>query len=290
MNDNTPENNTVPPPEPDDLFSADTEFAPPPPPPAAMMQKKEAVAVPPPVIAAEAPKPLSASTPVPASAPAPKPAVNRNTVPAAGGNFHRNGLVLKADQFAHDAKYGDMLRAAREHLKLTVEDVAQHTRLRAYYIYAMEDSLADRLPPAVYVRSYIQTLSVYYALDEKSKALIRERFDKQHEESASDIPTALLETLEKDVKVNEAEDRRVQKVFRIAICSITVLILLVIWAIFAIVKMSGTPSTPAADPGALEPPSAQPVFTQEEFDSLTTPQMPDTTILEMNSKPRAVRN
>lgn len=72
-----------------------------------------------------------------------------------------NGGPLKGDDFPNA---GAWLRAAREAKGLTVEDVADATRVRADYIQAIEAMDPRRLPEGPYTIGFVRTLATYLGL------------------------------------------------------------------------------------------------------------------------------
>ncbi|MGN0940123.1 MAG: helix-turn-helix domain-containing protein [Selenomonadaceae bacterium] len=73
---------------------------------------------------------------------------------------------------------GSTLRAAREKLGLTVEDIANETSIRAAYIEAIEKSDNDSLPSEVYVKGFIRNYAEMLHLD--GDALAREYHEEIH--------------------------------------------------------------------------------------------------------------
>ena len=283
-NDNIPPAETSP--NEADLFGQDETFNVPPPPPAALMPEKEKTNLPPPIAASQPKVQMFADgeqkrfaaraeeTEAPAAAPKQAPAK----------------IHLNPKDFSHDVKYGDLLRYAREKSGYSVEEIAEKTKLRTYYLYAMEDGQTDRLPPPTYVSSYIRSLCVFYRLDDASVDFLRQRFNAESEAGDSSIPPALIENMGKDAKVSEAEEQRIKKMFSLFAVVLFLIILLIAWAVYAIVcpTPSGVAGTPS-DAGALSEPGARPEMTMEEFDSLTAPQVPDVSTLEMNKRPTVNR-
>lgn len=275
-----------------DLFRQDESFNIPPPPPSALMPDKEkaAPAVPPPVI-------------TPAAAPE-QPKVRmfmdgeQKRFAADAGEVEETvsapqmipaKVHLTPADFPPDVKYGDLLRYARKKSGYTVEQIADKTKLRTYYLYAMEDGQTDRLPPPTYVSSYIRSLCVFYRLDDASVNFLRQCFNRESETGDSSIPPALIETMGKDVQVSEAEEQRIKKMFSLFAVVLILIILLIAWAVYAIVSPGSSTPAVTGDAGALSAPGARPEMTLEEFDSLTAPQVPDISTLEMNKRPTVNR-
>lgn len=208
----------------------------------------------------------------------------RHASPVRRGTIH-----LSSGDFPRDAGFGDLLVLARKKAGLTEEQVRQITKLSAPYFTALEHSDLEKLPPPVYVTAYIRTLCDVYGLDEESAALIRERLHTVPE--TGDVPSALIQNLEKEGTVNEQEDKRIRKIFWVSVGLLAFLAVLIIWIIAAALLSRSepveTPPPPAAEPAIMKEPSGKPDFTREEFDALTTPQVPEASTLQMSRK-RAV--
>ncbi|MDP1713277.1 MAG: DUF4115 domain-containing protein [Anaerolineales bacterium] len=63
------------------------------------------------------------------------------------------------------AEIGVQLRARRELISLTVEEVERHTRLRAVFVKALEAGLFDKLPSPVQTRGMLANYSTFLGLD-----------------------------------------------------------------------------------------------------------------------------
>ncbi|MGD9934815.1 MAG: helix-turn-helix domain-containing protein, partial [Dehalococcoidia bacterium] len=63
------------------------------------------------------------------------------------------------------ASVGSTLRLAREQRGLTIEQVAQDTRISQRFLEAIERDEFDALPAPVYVRGFIRSYSSYLRLD-----------------------------------------------------------------------------------------------------------------------------
>lgn len=63
------------------------------------------------------------------------------------------------------AELGQQLREAREARGLSVDDVAQGTRIRAAYIRALEEERFADLPAPVYVRGFLRNYATFLGLD-----------------------------------------------------------------------------------------------------------------------------
>lgn len=201
--------------------------------------------------------------------------------PARRGTVH-----LSPGDFPPEAGFGELLAQARRKTGLSAEQVRQITKLSPGYLSALERSDLKNLPPPVYITAYIRTLCDVYGLDEESSALIRERLHAAPK--AGDVPSSLIQSLEKDSAINEKEDRRIRKIFWFSVAFLVFLTLLLIGIIIAVLRpQTDDVEKPVPESAAMEEPSGKPKFTREDFDALTTPQVPEASTLSMNGK-RAV--
>lgn len=60
---------------------------------------------------------------------------------------------------------GNLLRIVRERLDLTLQDVADHTRISVRYLEALEDEMLESLPSATFVRGYVREVARMLQLD-----------------------------------------------------------------------------------------------------------------------------
>lgn len=62
---------------------------------------------------------------------------------------------------------GQILKSEREFHKLTLEEMAQRTRIRFRYLQALENDRYDELPASSFVKGYIRTYGVLFGFDYK---------------------------------------------------------------------------------------------------------------------------
>ena len=60
---------------------------------------------------------------------------------------------------------GASLTQARVRLGLDIPEAAKETRLREYYLYALEKEEFDQLPPGSYGRAFLRTYAAFLDLD-----------------------------------------------------------------------------------------------------------------------------
>lgn len=62
---------------------------------------------------------------------------------------------------------GPAMRAARERKGVTLDTISVRTRIAQYYLEDIEDERFDRLPPPIYLRSYIKQYAAAVGVDEE---------------------------------------------------------------------------------------------------------------------------
>ncbi len=201
-------------------------------------------------------------------------------------SVRRGSVHLSPGDFPPEAGFGDLLAAARKKAGLSEEEVRRITKLSPGYFSALERSDLGSLPPPVYVTAYIRTLAGVYGLDEESAAMIRAKL--KTDRGSGDVPTSLIQNLEKDGVINELEDKRLRKIFWSAAAGLALLLIIIIWVIAAsLLSRPEAVEHPDPEPAAMEAPSGKPEFSREDFDALTTSQVPEASTLQMSRK-RAV--
>lgn len=198
---------------------------------------------------------------------------------------HRDPVHLDPASFRPECTFGDLLKAAREKTGLSIEQTASITKLRAYYLIALEHADLEKLPPPVYVTAYVRTLCSLYALDAESIAFVNEKL--QNIPAGKDVPLSLISELESNGQSNEAENRRIRRLFVIGTAFLLLLVLCAAGIIvsFVFFRDSASEQSVFSDDPAAQMPSGGPVFTDAEFDGLTVPQQMPASSLKMSRKP-----
>ena len=76
---------------------------------------------------------------------------------------------------------GEILKAERQNHKISIDQLAQRTRIRKEYLMALEANQFEKLPSATFVKGYIKTYSQMFGFDyEPVLALLR----RDYKESA----------------------------------------------------------------------------------------------------------
>lgn len=125
------------------------------------------------------PEDSSAGAVVPAPAPRPSLKVVEGStsppvlvMPAAGTARKAGpGKPLSADEMARHTERlgytGGLLREIRERRGISLEDLAEATRIAARYVQAIEAEHYESLPSATFVRGYVREMARYLGLDEE---------------------------------------------------------------------------------------------------------------------------
>jgi cytoskeletal protein RodZ len=93
------------------------------------------------------------------------------------------------------AEIGSRLRARREMISLTVEEVERHTKLRAVFVKALEDGAFDRLPSSVQTRGMLANYSTFLDLDTDAILLrFADGLQARRHEKYSETPREKIQT------------------------------------------------------------------------------------------------
>ena len=156
---------------------------------------------------------------------------------------------------------GQLLAAARMEKGMTVEEAASITLIRADYITALENDNTNSLPPIIFIKAYVRSLSKLYNLNDESIAMLKELLAEL--EPAADVPEKVVDELNKNVQINEEEARKVQLTGYYILGTLTFLLILIIslTIYFVAVKgknvqqttSSGTPAAGSVSDGRKNP-------------------------------------
>ncbi|MGZ3403688.1 MAG: helix-turn-helix domain-containing protein [Phenylobacterium sp.] len=143
---------------------------------------------------------------------------------------------IEAPDLHFGADIGQALKAIREHRKLSLEEVADMTRVRRAYLADIEIMRLDRLPSRPFTIGYIRAYAE--ALDLDGDAAV-ERF--KAEEPILDEP------LRAPVGVNQGGDPRVAA---IVAGIVVILAAIVLWNVAQRAMLANAPPSPTASPQA----------------------------------------
>ncbi|MBL8100415.1 MAG: DUF4115 domain-containing protein [Anaerolineales bacterium] len=93
------------------------------------------------------------------------------------------------------AEIGQQLRAQRELISLTVEEVERHTKLRAPFVKALEEGSFEKLPSPVQTRGMLQNYATFLDLD-ADKILLRyaDALQARRREKYAETPREKIQT------------------------------------------------------------------------------------------------
>jgi len=128
---------------------------------------------------------------------------------------------------------GQILQEGRVRADLSIEQVAQETKIKRQYIVALEEGETDDLPPPVYVEAYVKKLCSLYKVD--ARQVLDMLAASGMALQSHKVPGEILHDIEKGKQINLKEEERVKRFFKTALLIIAVLVLTV-FGIFKLVS------------------------------------------------------
>ncbi|MCB9787405.1 MAG: helix-turn-helix domain-containing protein [Deltaproteobacteria bacterium] len=114
------------------------------------------------------------------------------TVRECGDYDRRAGAVDEVDPTGDEAgmnEVGQVLRAAREARGMTVEQVAQVTKVSGRVLHALEEGDRSQLPAPVYLRGFVRAYAVAVGIDpHEVLRLVRGDIERAHRSVAPSMP------------------------------------------------------------------------------------------------------
>lgn len=144
-----------------------------------------------------------------------------------------------------DGSLGNYLRELRTRRGLSIHDVASETKIKPYYLEALEEENFSDLPQLVYVLAYVKKLCSLYELDSEAAA---ELTAVLRDQLAYELP----EDINKSVVSRESSAENDRKLHRMAlllmVIFVMVVILIAVGGIALWLKLR-SPGAPTSDPG-----------------------------------------
>ncbi len=198
-----------------------------------------------PAIQVETPASLTkAAPPIPAASPAPAAASQVKTEEKAvrpeGKPGSRKEHVVVVTSSHREIDIGQLLQEARVRKNLSIDQVAQRTKIKRDFIQALEDGDSSTLPARVFVEAYIKTLADTYGVS--SSELLKPAHGKSQ---GKKVPDEILSSIEKGRQVNVNEVAKLNNMLKVAIVVI-VLFLLLALIVSKLPERKGTASTVAS--------------------------------------------
>ncbi len=152
------------------------------------------------------------------------------------------GKFLSLDPDDEKLPLGELMKSVRAKTGLSTQDVTQATRIKRGYVEAIEADNYKALPEGVFPVAYVRTLCELYCLDQAGRdAAVKKASLIQKKQ---EIPDKLCKDINETVQKNEAEEKRVKKIFLTAGIAILVFLAAVIALVLILVLRPRTPAMP----------------------------------------------
>jgi cytoskeleton protein RodZ len=167
-------------------------------------------------------------------------------------------ISAEALVLSHGATLGEGLKAAREFLRLDLDEISEVTKIRRQYLQALEDTNLGQLPSRPFIEGYIRAYARLLGVDE-GRAVARFRRDAPDPESGQ---------LREPIGVSDARDPRIAVVVT---AGALVLVAIVIWNIAQRAMADRAPAPSSAIVAAAPLPAQTPGSSVTLGDSLPPP-------------------
>lgn len=124
---------------------------------------------------------------------------------------------------------GRTLQDVRESMGLSLEEVAEKTKIKVSYLEGLEHDRFDHLPPPVYVRAYIRSLSAIYNLSGDLVGQIQDHYQANNPHVVSE---EIIHQIEKDKQPNPEEVKKVKRLMLLITGAAVVVLLLIGGSVF----------------------------------------------------------
>lgn len=141
---------------------------------------------------------------------------------------------------------GQQIKADREAVGMTIEQLAQATRIMANFIEALEKDDMAALPGKVFGKGFIK--SIYKVFGKDPREVLAKFDDVNGAEHARDVPVTQVESLHTEIVTVESEARRFPIYLVGGAALIGIAVLALIWA------LGSKPSEKAIEASNIEPP------------------------------------
>ena len=118
-----------------------------------------------------------------------------------------------------DGSLGGYLRELRCRRSLTIDQVAAETRIKPFYLQALEEENFQALPQLVYIIGYVRKLGGLYGLDDDATAQLSAALREQ-------LSYELPDDINKSVLSRESSAENDRKLHRMALLVVAVFVLL----------------------------------------------------------------
>lgn len=182
---------------------------------------------------------------------------------------------------------GEALAEARSKAGMSIQDVADATKIRIHYLKELEANELQKRLPMVFVSAYVRTLCDTYRLDDESKEMILQKRRELSGETES-VPRQLIDELDADKLVNAEEEKRVRRLFIMFGVGFALFVILVAWGLVALLKPDAQQSLPSGAEARQVPaenPGVGVSMSETDLECFITPEEPHTSVLKMSASP-----
>ncbi len=174
---------------------------------------------------------------------------------------------LSKSKAPFEISFGPSLREMRESRGISLNEVAEKTKIRKDYLDALEEEDFKRLPPAVFVCGYVRKICELYKIPrEVNDDIIRQL--KGHADYGLG-EDSIEQIIESDSEANPDAEQRIRRILLVAGAALLVLVSIVV--VIVVLSLSGREKAPPKPmPGA---PAVIQAYNPESLKELNPPQV-----------------
>lgn len=162
-----------------------------------------------------------------------------NVPPTSGATRPDSVVSSQLDNLPYQNSFGQYLKALRLQKNLSIESIAEETKIRSDYLVALEAEDFDSLPQPVYILGYVRKLCSLYQVDAQRANEITSGLRSQLEyEIPEDISKSVV-----DHEVSEENERRIRQLILIMVTAAALVVLVfIIGGVLLLVGLRKSPN------------------------------------------------
>lgn len=162
-----------------------------------------------------------------------------NAPPTSGATWPDSVVSSQLDNLPYQNSFGQYLKALRLQKNLSIESIAEETKIRSDYLVALEAEDFDSLPQPVYILGYVRKLCSLYQVDAQRANEITSGLRSQLEyEIPEDISKSVV-----DHEVSEENERRIRQLILIMVTAAALVVLVfIIGGVLLLVGLRKSPN------------------------------------------------
>lgn len=162
-----------------------------------------------------------------------------NAPPTSGATRPDSVVSSQLDNLPYQNSFGQYLKALRLQKNLSIESIAEETKIRSDYLVALEAEDFDSLPQPVYILGYVRKLCSLYQVDAQRANEITSGLRSQLEyEIPEDISKSVV-----DHEVSEENERRIRQLILIMVTAAALVVLVfIIGGVLLLVGLRKSPN------------------------------------------------